>query len=90
MRTYSVYILASRSRTLYTGVTSDLAVRLHWHRTGSHTFTAQYNISRLVYVETTHDVNAAIAREKQIKSWVRRKKVELIERANPGWDDLAP
>ncbi|MEP6999881.1 MAG: GIY-YIG nuclease family protein, partial [bacterium] len=62
----------------------------HWHREASHALTARYQISRLVYVETTHDVNAAIAREKQLKRWVRRKKSELIERTDPGWDDLAP
>ena len=90
MRTYSVYILASRSRTLYIGFTNDLVVRLHQHREASRGFTAQYRITRLVYVEVTHDVRAAIAREKQLKQWVRRKKIGLIERENPGWDDLSP
>ncbi|HEX2207022.1 MAG TPA: GIY-YIG nuclease family protein [Longimicrobium sp.] len=87
---YYVYILASLSRTLYIGMSNDLARRMYEHRhklTGG--FSAQYNIDRLVYFEHTTDVNAAIAREKQIKKWSRKRKVELIESLNPGWVDLA-
>jgi putative endonuclease len=90
VRTYHVYILASRSRRLYIGVTNNLIRRLGMHRDGQVHTTARYRIVRLVYVETTDDVRAAIAREKQLKGWVRRKKLALISAANPTWDDLAP
>jgi putative endonuclease len=90
MRTYYVYILASRSRNLYIGVTNSLVHRLYWHRTGKVVSTARYRITRLVYVETTGDVRAAIAREKQLKGWRRDRKLALVASANPGWDDLAP
>ncbi len=90
MRTYYVYILASRSRVLYIGVTNDLARRLAEHRSGSTPgFTSKYNVTRLVCVEDFLDPGTAIAREKQIKNWRREKKVALIEAANPGWRDLA-
>jgi putative endonuclease len=89
MRTYSVNILASRSRCLYVGVTNDLRRRLAEHRAGRVTFTARYRCARLVYFDTTSDVRAAIARETQLKRWRRAKKVALIERMNPGWEDLA-
>ena len=90
MRQYYVYILASRSRTLYVGVTNDIGRRISEHR--MHTspgFTTRYRVERLVYVEATEDVGAAIAREKQIKGWRREKKIALIEAMNPAWDDLA-
>jgi putative endonuclease len=86
---YYVYILTNRSKTLYTGVTNDLERRLFEHR--HHLvrgFTAKYRVDRLVYFETTPNVLAAIAREKQIKGWTRRKKIALIESANAGWRDL--
>jgi putative endonuclease len=89
-RQYFVYILASRSRTLYTGVTNDILRRLEEHRSeqpGS--FTAKYRIDRLVFLESTSDIGAAIAREKQIKGWRRSKKVDLIESVNPAWEDLS-
>ena len=90
MKSYFVYILASKSRVLYTGVTSDLEQRVHRHKNKSTPgFTARYNISRLVYFEETNDVHAAIGREKQIKSWRRSKKVSLIESMNPAWVDLS-
>ena len=89
-KTYHVYLLASRSRVLYTGVTNDLMSRVGQHREGKvSSFTAKYRIHRLVYVETFHDVRAAIAREKQIKSWTRDKRAEVIQAANPTWLDLA-
>jgi len=90
MQRYYVYILASRSRTLYIGVTNSLLRRLRMHRDGQVVTTAKYRIVRLVYVETTSDVRAAIAREKQLKGWSRKRKLALISAANPGWDDLAP
>jgi len=90
MRTYYVYILASRSRSLYIGVTNNLVRRLRQHRDGQVLTTAKYRTVRLVFVETTDDVVAAIAREKQLKGWLRKKKLAFIQAANPGWDDLAP
>jgi putative endonuclease len=89
-RAYFVYILASRSRNLYTGVTNDVARRVVEHRHGLiDGFTREYRIHRLVYFESFGDIRAAIAREKQIKSWRRDKKVALINRENPTWEDLA-
>jgi len=89
-RRFFVYILASRSGVLYVGVTGNLLHRLHQHRT--HTvagYTQKYNVTRLVHYEETSDAAAAIAREKQVKGWLRNKKVALIEVNNPAWDDLA-
>ena len=89
MRQYYVYILASRSRRLHIGVTNNLLRRVYRHRNAESEFTARYRITRLVYFETTRDVLSAIAREKQLKGWVRKKKLALIQGANPTWDDLA-
>ena len=89
-RQYWIYIMASETRCLYTGVTSDLVRRVWEHRTGAHAgFTRRYRITRLVHFESTSDVPTALRREKQIKSWSRSKRVALIERANAGWLDLA-
>ena len=82
--------MASKSHTLYTGVTNDLTRRVHEHKAGKGSrFTGKYRITRLVHYEETNDVRAAIAREKQIKGWDRAKKVALIESSNPHWNDLA-
>ena len=91
MGSYYVYILTNRPRgVLYTGVTSDPARRLYLHRSGlTAGFAQQYNLDRLVYIEVVGDAYTAISREKQIKGWVRRKKVRLIEDANPDWRDLS-
>ena len=90
MGEYSVYIVASYRGTLYTGVTGDLEKRVYEHRLKTRGgFTGRYNVSKLVYYEMTSDVLSAIAREKEIKGWVRRKKVALIESMNPRWLDLA-
>ncbi len=90
MKTYYVYIMASKSRTLYTGVTSNLERRVLQHRRKLMPgFTSRYNISRLVYYEAFGDVLAAISREKQIKRWLRSKKIALIESANRDWKDLS-
>ena len=90
MRQYYVYIAANHSRTLYTGVTNDLARRMYQHKHNLVPgFTSRYSIHRLVYFEITNDVRAAIAREKQIKGWRRRKKLATIESMNPAWDDLS-
>ena len=89
---YYVYILASTTNvTLYTGVTSNLERRIWEHKTHAdpNSFTAKYNVTKLVYVETTTDVNSAIAREKQIKSWNRKRKNKLIQTMNPFWKDLS-
>jgi putative endonuclease len=82
--------MASRSGVLYTGITSDLNKRVGEHKQGLIPgFTKRYKVHRLVYYESTSDVNAAIAREKQIKKWRREKKVKLIEALNRDWNDLA-
>ena len=90
-RDYYVYVLASRSRELYVGVTNDLARRLAEHRAGinSDDHAYRHEIFRLVLVERTGDVLDAIRREKQIKGWRRMRKIELIESQNPRWLDLA-
>jgi len=90
MRTYYVYIMASRSRVLYTGVTNDLARRVHEHKRALIPgFTSLYRTTRLVYFEEFEDVRDAIAREKKVKGWVRARKVRLIEEHNPTWEDRA-
>ena len=91
MKLYYVYILSSRRRTLYIGVTGDLPRRLYEHRHKIlEGFTKRYNVTQLVYLESTTDVRAAISREKQIKKWSRAKKVALVRSMNPEWKDLAP
>ena len=90
MRQHYVYILTNKSRTLYTGVTNNLTRRMEEHKNkGASSFTSKYNIDKLVYFEETPDIEQAIAREKQIKGWVRRKKGALIESVNPNWEDLS-
>ncbi len=87
---YFVYTLASQSRVLYVGVTNNLERRVHEHKMKQIPgFTSDYNVARLVYFEEFGDIRGAIAREKQIKSWRREKKVALIEKENLAWDDLA-
>lgn len=88
-RQYYVYILTNKSGTLYIGVTNNLLRRLQEHREGLVPgFTKKYCLNHLVYYEVTPDVRSAIEREKQIKGWLRRKKITLIESANPEWKDL--
>lgn len=90
MNQYYLYIMASYRGTLYIGVTNDLERRVHEHRTGAAPdFSEKYNTSKLVYDEATSDIISAIAREKQLKHWSRRKKVALIESMDPEWIDLA-
>jgi len=85
-----VYILASKSGVLYVGVTNRLRRRIVEHRLKLvDGFSARYNITRLVYYEKFGDIRNAIAREKQIKGWLRVKKIALIESTNPRWKDLA-
>jgi len=88
--TYWVYILASRSKNLYTGVTNNLMRRVLEHKEHLVSgFTVRYRITRLVYFESFSNVRDAIRHEKQTKGWRRSKKVALIEAANPTWQDLA-
>jgi putative endonuclease len=89
-RRYYVYIMASKSRVLYVGVTGFLMPRVLRHRSGEGgTFTRRYNAQRLVYFQSFHNVGDAIARESEIKNWRREKKIALIEERNPTWEDLA-
>ena len=91
MRTrFWVYIMSSKSGTLYTGMTNSIDRRVFEHR--NHLiegFSAKYDCTRLVYLEEWQNVRSAINRETQIKSWRRAKKIALIEELNPHWDDLA-
>jgi putative endonuclease len=85
-----VYILNSLTGTLYVGVTNDLERRVleHKRKRGSG-FTKRYRVNRLAYYEETDDIYAAIAREKEIKGWLRKKKIALIRSVNPTWEDLS-
>ena len=89
-KTYYVYILASkRNGTLYIGVTNNLRTRVEQHK--QHLipgFTAKYNVTHLVYCETTESIEAAIRREKKLKKWNRAWKIRLIEAQNPEWRDI--
>lgn len=87
-----VYIMASqRNGTLYIGVTSNLIQRVHQHKTGkADGFTKKYKVHLLVYYELIEDINSAIQREKQLKAWKRKWKIDLIEKDNPSWKDLYP
>ena len=86
-----VYIMAGESRTLYIGVTRDLLRRVVQHRCPPlpQAFSARYRTRKLVYFEASDNIAASIAREKQLKSWRRERKLALIEQHNPAWDDLA-
>ena len=89
MKTYYVYIVSSKSRVIYVGVTNDLVKRVYEHKEGEvEGFTKKYKVNRLVYFEQFNDVYEAITREKQIKGWLRIKKLRLIEGMNPTWNDL--
>jgi len=85
-----VYILSSRSKNLYIGVTNNLYRRTSEHkRVVAQCFSSRYRTSRLVYYEAFADIRAAIAQEKQVKSWRREKKIDLIGKKNPAWADIA-
>jgi putative endonuclease len=87
---YHVYILASASRVLYTGVTNDLKRRVYEHKQRRvPCFTQKYHVTQLMYFEVFGDVRDAIAREKKIKAWTRAKRIALIETVNPHWRDLS-
>jgi len=90
MKTYYVYIMVSETGTFYTGITSSLKRRIFEHKSKVIPgFTSRYNVTKLIYVETFKTPDGAIRREKQIKSWRREKKIELIDSKNPTWRDLA-
>jgi putative endonuclease len=90
MKTYYVYIMTNHSGTLYTGMTDNLERRVYEHK---HKlvpgFPSQYNITKLVYYEEGNSESEALTREKQIKGWLRAKKIALIESLNPEWKDLS-
>jgi putative endonuclease len=90
MRRYYVYIMASKSRVLYIGITNDIRRRVWEHKNNVNSgFTSKYRVHRLVYCESFKYVGTAIAREKHLKGWLREKKVALIRDANPTWEDLS-
>ena len=88
---YYVYILANTFHRLYAGVTNDIMVRVKQHKSADDpkSFTARYSIDKLVYFERFQYINDAIAREKEIKGWLRAKKIALIVQRNPTWRDLS-
>ncbi len=88
---YFVYILTNKyNKVLYTGVTNNIKRRIYEQKNKLvKGFTSKYNLNKLVYFEETNDIRSAIAREKQIKGWLRKKKIELIECINPNWNDLS-
>ena len=90
MRNGWVYIMTNAPHgTLYIGVTADLAARVHQHRTGKGSaFCRKHGLHRLVYIEPHARIDEAIAREKALKAWKRRWKIDLIVKANPLWEDL--
>ncbi len=89
-KTYFVYIMSNRSKTLYTGMTNSLIRRVYEHKLGTGSvFAAKYKLDRLVYFERFMDVHNAIEREKVIKGWLRVKKIALIVSVNPAWRDLS-
>ena len=87
---YCVYMMASqRNGTIYTGISSELEIRVHQHKTGEYkSFTNRYGVRKLVYYELHENIDQAIEREKQIKKWRRKWKLALIEKHNPKWNDL--
>ena len=90
MKNYYVYIMTNRSGTLYIGVTNDLIRRIYEHKNKLIPgFTTKYNIDRLVYYESTERIEAAIAYEKKLKGWNRKRKIDLIKNQNPKWEDLS-
>jgi len=89
---YAVYAITNKTRTtIYIGVTNNLPERVlqHKEKINPKSFTAQYNLNRLMWYEYYDDISAAIAREKEIKGWSRKKKEELVNSMNPKWKDLS-
>jgi putative endonuclease len=90
MRSYYVYVMGNRSGTLYIGVTNDLQRRILEHRASLGRFTGKYRLVKLLYYEVAGDAYSAICREKQLKGWLRDKKLAPIRSENPAMKDLAP
>jgi len=89
-KSYYVYILSSNTGTLYTGVTNNLLRRMDEHKRGNlEGFTKKYKVNRLIYFEETGNIYEALEREKQIKGWTRKKKLDLVRTLNPKFEDLA-
>ena len=89
-KAYYVYITASRTKVLYTGVTSDLTGRIIQYKNKRlNGFTKKYNVSSLVWYDETNDIQTALEWEKKIKGWSRKKKIDMIEKNNPQWQDLS-
>lgn len=89
MKEYFVYILTNQSGTLYIGVTNNLERRVLEHKNKLiEGFTKKYNLNKLIYFESCKDINDAITREKQLKGWTRKKKLNLIQKINPELDEL--
>ena len=87
---YFVYVMSNRSKTLYVGVTNSLIRRVREHKLGiGSQFAARYRLDRLVYFERFEGVHRAIGREKEIKGWLRIRKIDLIVSVNPAWRDLS-
>lgn len=90
MKQFYVYIMTNKSKTLYVGVTNNLQRRVYEHKNKLIAgFTSKYNITKIVYFEVFNDIDSAIKKEKQIKGWLRKKKIDLIESMNPEWNDLS-
>ena len=90
MNQYYVYVMASHFKAIYIGVTNNLERRVYEHKHKlADGFTSKYNINKLVYFEVSEDVISAITREKQLKGWLRTKKIALIQSSNPEWKDLS-
>jgi putative endonuclease len=90
MKQYYVYILTNNSRTMYIGVTNNLQRRVYEHKNKLiEGFSKNYNLTKLVYFETTNEIESAIRREKQLKNWHRQWKINLIESINKEWRDLS-
>jgi len=90
MKKYYVYIMTNLSKTLYTGVTSDLERQVYEHKNELLPgFTKRYKMHKLIYFEEFSSSRSAIVREKEIKGWIRKKKVDLVNSSNPEWNDLA-
>ena len=91
MKNYFIYILASKNKVLYVGMTDILARRVFEHKSGLvEGFTKRYNVDKLVYYESQSDLKSAVKREKQLKNWHRQWKINLIEEKNKDWKDLYP
>jgi len=89
-KSYYVYIMTNKSKTLYIGVTNNLVRRVYEHKNKTiEGFKKKYNISKLIYFEQINDARSAIEREKQLKGWLRKRKIALIEENNPKWNDLS-